>query len=302
MLLVDFLISISSIIILKYRWLGLLVNKQIVQTRFVGLEFCDSFRICVYPTFYLIKIEAQCSGSWTNVITEDIPLNSNLFTSQIEPNSVASRCGDIFLGDRIIKINGELIRSRFHVIDLFNQSSDVATLLVARQHPLNPYTDKIGAADNTLLNEPHPQPHPHVSARSPVPVYPLVRPIQKTENEFHVSRILFTLCVIVSGCNGKLSVTRRHLSNQWWREFQLFGPDWPIGKSNFDSQTATHSLWWISCGCLDWAGNRRFIGEISERHSAWPHSSPGKENAVRMLGSESRRGQRLFTVGSDLHW
>ncbi|VDP66037.1 unnamed protein product [Echinostoma caproni] len=55
--------------------------------------------------------------------------NCDVYVGEIEPHSVASRCSDILVGDRIIKINGELIKSRTHVIDLFNQSEDVATLL-----------------------------------------------------------------------------------------------------------------------------------------------------------------------------
>ncbi|KAF5403203.1 PDZ/DHR/GLGF domain protein [Paragonimus heterotremus] len=57
----------------------------------------------------------------------------DVYVGEIEPNSVASNGANVMVGDRIIKINGELVRSRKQVIDLFQKSQHSANLLLARQ-------------------------------------------------------------------------------------------------------------------------------------------------------------------------
>ncbi|KAF7260047.1 hypothetical protein EG68_02265 [Paragonimus skrjabini miyazakii] len=59
----------------------------------------------------------------------------DVYVGEIESNSVASNGANVMIGDRIIKINGELVRSRKQVIDLFQNSQQTVNLLLARQPP-----------------------------------------------------------------------------------------------------------------------------------------------------------------------
>ncbi|OON23777.1 PDZ/DHR/GLGF domain protein, partial [Opisthorchis viverrini] len=60
-----------------------------------------------------------------------------VYVGEIEPNSVASRGAGLEVGDRIIKINGQLIRTRRQVVELFRASTKTATLLIVRHAPSN---------------------------------------------------------------------------------------------------------------------------------------------------------------------
>ncbi|VDP80888.1 unnamed protein product, partial [Schistosoma mattheei] len=51
----------------------------------------------------------------------------------LEYDSLAAQCGQIINGDQILGINGNRIKSREHVIDLFQQSKKKVTLLIARE-------------------------------------------------------------------------------------------------------------------------------------------------------------------------
>ncbi|KAA3680589.1 uncharacterized protein DEA37_0007372 [Paragonimus westermani] len=59
----------------------------------------------------------------------------DVYVGEIETNSVASNGADVRVGDRIIKINSQLVRSRKQVIELFQRSQNTASLLLARQPP-----------------------------------------------------------------------------------------------------------------------------------------------------------------------
>ncbi|CAI2732355.1 unnamed protein product [Schistosoma spindalis] len=69
----------------------------------------------------------------------------NVYVGELEYDSLAAQCGQIINGDQILGINGKRIKSREHVIDLFQQSKTKVTLLIAR--------DKcITLKENTLIN------------------------------------------------------------------------------------------------------------------------------------------------------
>ncbi|KAF8565610.1 hypothetical protein P879_02442, partial [Paragonimus westermani] len=59
----------------------------------------------------------------------------DVYVGEIETNSVASNSADVMVGDRIIKINSQLVRSRKQVIELFQKSQNTVSLLLARQPP-----------------------------------------------------------------------------------------------------------------------------------------------------------------------
>ncbi|KAG5448750.1 PDZ domain-containing protein 4, partial [Clonorchis sinensis] len=60
-----------------------------------------------------------------------------VYVGEIEPNSVASRGAGLVVGDRIIKINGQLIRTRRQVVELFRASTKTAALLIGRHAQSN---------------------------------------------------------------------------------------------------------------------------------------------------------------------
>ncbi|TNN14791.1 PDZ domain-containing RING finger protein [Schistosoma japonicum] len=58
----------------------------------------------------------------------------NVYVGELELDSLAAQSGQINSGDQILSINGQRIQSREHVIDLFQQSKSIVTLLIAREN------------------------------------------------------------------------------------------------------------------------------------------------------------------------
>ncbi|VDP97537.1 unnamed protein product [Trichobilharzia regenti] len=57
----------------------------------------------------------------------------DVFVGDLEFDSLASQSGQISSGDQILRINGQVIKSREHVIDLFQQSKSKVVLLIAQE-------------------------------------------------------------------------------------------------------------------------------------------------------------------------
>ncbi|CAH8615128.1 unnamed protein product [Heterobilharzia americana] len=83
----------------------------------------------------------------------------DVYVGDLEFDSLAAQSGQIFSGDQILEINGQTIKSREHVIDLFQQSKSKVVLLIAREKTVGCIVPevsdtKMGAADAVSSTSP----------------------------------------------------------------------------------------------------------------------------------------------------
>lgn len=64
-------------------------------------------------------------------------LRNGIFVTSIKCNGAAARSGRVFIGDKILKIDGHDLTSVTHAeaVNLFHQTGDIATLLLEKRVP-----------------------------------------------------------------------------------------------------------------------------------------------------------------------